>query len=52
MPTEAIRLRFVALSRAARASKLLTPAQICTVGPSSPNDAPEPICIELANGFA
>ena len=27
-----------------RARKLLTPAQICTVGPSTPSDAPLPNC--------
>jgi hypothetical protein len=35
---------FLGLSRARRASMLLTPAQTCTVGPSRPSDAPEPIC--------
>jgi NhaA family Na+:H+ antiporter len=28
----------------ARPSRLATPAQICTVGPSRPSEAPEPIC--------
>ena len=42
MPTEAMRRRFLGLSRATRARKLLTPAQICTVGPSTPSDAPLP----------
>ncbi len=42
MPTEAMRLLFTGLSRATRARKLLTPAQICTVGPSTPSDAPLP----------
>ena len=44
MPTEAMRFWFVGLSRAMRARKLLTPAQICTVGPSTPSDAPLPSC--------
>ncbi len=42
MPTDVMRLLFFGLSRAARARKLLTPAQICTVGPSTPSDAPVP----------
>ena len=33
MPTEVMRFWFFGLSRAMRARKLLTPAQICTVGP-------------------
>jgi len=44
MPTEAMRRVFLGLSRASLASMLLTPAQTCTVGPSSPREAPEPIC--------
>ena len=43
MPTEAMRRRFSGLSRAARANMLLTPAQTCTVGPSRPSEAPDPI---------
>ena len=44
MPTDAMRRQFFGLRRNARASRLLTPAQICTVGPSRPSDAPDPIC--------
>ena len=44
MPTEVMRFWFAGLSRAIRAKKLLTPAQICTVGPSTPSDAPLPSC--------
>jgi len=43
MPTEAIRREFLGPSRASRESMLLTPAQTCTVGPSRPSEAPEPI---------
>ena len=44
IPTDVIRLRYCGFNLAARASRLLTPAQICTVGPSRPSDAPDPIC--------
>ena len=40
MPTEVMRRQFLGLSLARRASKLLTPEQMCTVGPSTPSDAP------------
>ncbi len=44
IPTDVSRRWFTGPSPAARASMLLTPAHICTVGPSSPSDAPDPIC--------
>jgi hypothetical protein len=43
MPTEVIRRVFLGPSRTSRASMLLTPAQTCTVGPSRPSEAPDPI---------
>ena len=43
IPTDVMRRRYWGFNLAARASRLLTPAQICTVGPSRPSDAPEPI---------
>src|SRR5579863_1221740 len=43
IPTDVIRRRYWGRSLAARASRLLTPAQIGTVGPSRPSDAPDPI---------
>ena len=43
IPTDVMRRQFCGLSRAALAIRLLTPAQIWTVGPSRPSDAPEPI---------
>jgi hypothetical protein len=52
IPTLAMRRRYMGLSRAERASRLLTPAQICTVGPSRPSDAPEPIWNGAENEFA
>ena len=45
MPTDVMRRLFTGLSRAMRDRKLLTPAQICTVGPSTPRLAPLPSCI-------
>ncbi len=51
MPTEAMRFWFIGLSRAMRARKLLTPAQICTVGPSTPSDAPLPSCSAQSTNF-
>ncbi len=43
-PTGSSRLKWSRESAAARPSRLAMPAQICTVGPSRPSDAPEPIC--------
>ena len=52
MPTEVIRRLFSGLSRATRARILLTPAQICTVGPSTPSDAPRPKLQRAQNKLA
>ena len=43
-PTGSRRRALFAGRPVARASRLVAPAQICTVGPSRPSEAPEPIC--------
>ena len=42
-PTDAMRRRFCRERLAIRPSRLEMPAQICTVGPSRPSEAPLPI---------